>query len=449
MNSAVRVSSVLVLLAPGPLACTGVSPQTERTTLETCEVEGLTVGVSPHVPTVGIVEGVWSGTVDAGRIVYKLDDAQESETNRGGVAPVRLDSPNFRTLLLGLKQERDYSFHLELDLEGRTCRTDEYQLHTGRLETDRKVEVTVVQPALREPGFIVTSSGTSLPNSAFIIDADGDLVWYMEAPSSTTRALLDYAGEYVWMLSLNLLNQGGEMRFVSLDGVTEQRNVPGLDSAHHDFTVLPDGSIAAIAWDTPGVDTESRLLLRSPDGAVTSPFRIGANLYLADSFHANAIHYIPLSDSYTVSDRNPSVFVNVSSAGAVDWQLGGNCAGAPARTRCAPMAWEVTHGHHLTPDGRFVVFNNTYTQSSRILEFQLEVTPSAFEAQVVRDYTGTSSSSNLGDVQRLPGGNTLVTYSASGTIVELDADWQPVQVFATRVGYVNWRPTLYGPPIHL
>ena len=52
----------------------------------------------------------------------------------------------------------------------------------------------------------------------------------------------------------------------------------------------------------------------------------------------------------------------------------------------------------------------------------------------------------MGDVQRLPGGNTLVTYSTDGTIVELDSSWNEVQTFSVRVGYSSWRPTLYGPP---
>ena len=70
-------------------------------------------------------------------------------------------------------------------------------------------------------------------------------------------------------------------------------------------------------------------------------------------------------------------------------------------------------------------------------------------ATMVRDYTGTAASATLGDVQRLPGGNTLVTYSNDGTIVELDPSWNAVQTFSVRVGYSNWRPTLYGPPLRL
>src|SRR4029079_9756386 len=115
---------------------------------------------------------------------------------------------------------------------------------------------------------------------------------------------MDYEGETMWMIALNVLNEGGEMRSVSMDGAQEQRDVAGLAFAHHDFTVIPGGKVAALVWHGPGVDVESDLVIRSPDGTVQSPFTIGGNLYRSDSFHANAIHYLPSDDSFTVADRN-------------------------------------------------------------------------------------------------------------------------------------------------
>jgi hypothetical protein len=90
--------------------------------------------------------------------------------------------------------------------------------------------------------------------------------------------------------------------------------------------------------------------------------------------------------------------------------------------------------------------NNGESGNNHIMEFKLEATPSALSATLVKDYTGSGTGNTLGDVQRLPGGNTLVTYSNEGQIVELDADWNEVQTFAARFGYSSWRPTLYGPP---
>lgn len=412
--------------------------------------------LSTKIPTVGVVEWSLAGSSpSSAQIVYRLNDAASTILNRGGQAPVDLGKANYRTLLLGLKQAADYTFHIEASRDGQACVSPDYVLpRTGSFTEAQSVGVTVTRADEREPGFIVTSSGMSLPSSASIIDADGAIVWYVDGPQSPTRAQLDYEGENLWMLALNLTNQGGEMRYVSMDGEVEQHDVPGLENTHHDFTVMPGGRVAALAWRAPGVDTESDLVIRSPDGTLTTAFGVGENLYLSDSYHANAVHYLPFDDSFTISDRNPNVFVKVSATGSVQWQLGGVCDDAPAGNNCSPQDWQVNHGHQLFEDGTFVLFNNGIFNDgtlapAHVFEFTLNIKPSSFSATLVKDYEGAYTSSNLGDVQRLPGGNTLVTYAGDGKIVELDASWDEVQTFSVRAGYSNWRPTLYGPPLRL
>jgi hypothetical protein len=412
----------------------------------------VTSELSAQIPTVGVVEWSLAGEApSSAKIVYALKDAAPALLNRGGEAPVSLDNASYRTLLLGLKQSSDYTFHIEATRGGATCQSPDYALPTtGTLAGAPSVSVDVTQPARREPGFIVTSSGTFVPDSAYIIDADGEMVWFFPGPLNTCRAQMDYEGNTMWMITCNPINEVGELRSVSMDGAQVSMNVPGFDGAHHDLAVMPGGRVAALVWSTTYNEPPSDLVIRTPDGQVTTAFTIGSNLYQSDLFHANAVHYIPSDDSFTIADRNANVVVKVSSGGVPQWQLGGVCDGAPTGIHCSPQSWQVNHGHHLLDDGTLLVFNNTETYDpAHVLEFQLDDTAAGLGATLVRDYTGTELSATLGDVQRLPGGNTLVTYSNAGTIVELDSSWNEVQTFTARVGYSNWRPTLYGPPLRL
>jgi hypothetical protein len=411
--------------------------------------------------TVGVVEWAVDGVPTEAKIVYELDRAPDGVLNRGGEAPVDLARENYRTLLLGLKQNSSYSFFIEATVDGEVCVSETYSLpETGTLSRAPTFSVSVDTPESREPGFIVASSGyredQENDTTAYIIDSDGEIVWAAPAPPDASRAKMDYEGENMWMLGTNFIGGYGEMRYLSMDGQTGQKDVAGLEPAHHDFTVMPGGKVAAMAWTEVSFEgPESELLIRSPDGTIETAFLIGENLYLPsdDRFHCNAVHYIEEDDSFTISDRYASVLVKVSSGGEVQWQLGGSCAGAPAGAgKCSAQSWTANHGHHLLSDGSFLIFNNSPRDggdNSNVLEFDLVQTESSMTALLVKDYEGTTLSSVLGDVQRLPGGNTLITYSEASQIAEVNADWQIVQTFSGSVGYAEWRPTLYGPPARL
>jgi Arylsulfotransferase (ASST) len=425
-----------------------------------CSFSLITNGVSSMMPTVGVVE--WSTTLSnpkSAQIVYTLNDADPSVLNPGGTAPVDPTRPNYRTLLLGLKQSSDYTFHIEAtDANGVVCRSSDYALPTtGVLTGAPSLSRTASNPSAQAKGFIVTSSGVTYGDYAIIVDADGAVVWYAASPIQCTRARMDYEGVNLWMVGANEDNSGGEMRFVSMDGQTSMTNIAGLAKAHHDFAVLP-GKIAAMEWTTTDVDSESNLVEMNADGSgsPTSLFEIGSNLYLGSSipalaprltYHSNSILYHLTDDSFTIGDRNPNLYVKVSHTGAILWQFGGSCDGAPAGVSdCVPESWQVNHGHDLLDDGTLLVFNNNTSGPSDVREFKLSELDT-LSATPVKDFTwGDLSSPVLGDVQRLPNGNTLIAYSVAGEILEVDPSWAPVQTITGSYGYVDWRETLYGPP---
>jgi len=398
--------------------------------------------LSPAIATVGIV--TWSVAMD------DLDEAhiEFGLTTTGFTleAPVELGAEEHRTLLLGMKGERDYWFRIVARAGAETCRSETFTLTTGPTPNSLP---TIQREVLIEnavaPGFIMSTTGLGGRDAArgpmaFILDADGEVVWWTPAPSGAGSARMNWEGTEMWISAVNNGGIGGEMRRVSMDGLEVEASVAGLEEAHHDFTVLPGGRIVTIMHRDGGC---SRIVQRDPDGTITDVVANVSTLYEpVRDCHPNAIHYHPEDDSFTLSDRNPNLFVKFSRSGELEWQFGGMNALGPFM----PGEWQVNHGHHLLENGNFLFFNNGLgARSSPVLEFELD--PSAGTATQVWSYESDKSSSTLGDVQRLPNGNTLVTYSNAGVMHEVDPDGELVQSLATgSLGYATHRPTLYGPP---
>ena len=415
------------------------------------------------IPTVGIVD--WSvdlPNVTSAKIVFGLQGGTTMMT-----APVDVKTgPNFRTLLLGMKGSKTYAFHVEVSNGSNTCSSAESTVQTGAVSNTvpriTRMAGTSAVPA--QKGFLIWSSGVGMGGGmgggagmAFILDADGDPVWWTTAPAQCSRAKMSYDGQYMWMIGVNVGNQmkdGGEVARVSMDGLTKASKIPGLSNCHHDLTVLPDGKIACMSWIAQSGDQPSDLIEADAQGNVTKVMTLDSNVYAGGSgmgggntYHANAIHYMQSDNTYTIGDRNPNAFLKVSRAGAVLWQFGGSCTGAKA-PKCVPGDWKVNHGHQLLDDGSgtFLFFNNGQSGASTAFEYKLTET-GTFTATKSWSYSPGTSSNVLGDVQRLPGGNTLVSFSVAGVIHELDPSQALVQsTSASAGGYVEWRETLYGPP---
>jgi hypothetical protein len=417
--------------------------------------------------TVGFVEWSAASKPSSAKVVYTLNNAGSSILNKGGTAPVDLTKSNYRTLLLGLKPSSSYTAHVEATFsDDSTCKSADFTVTTTTLSGAPTVTRSAKSATAQANGFIVTTTASTSGNGpAVIIDADGTVVWsYSSTPANCSRVRMDYEGVNMWMMALNVGNSStssGEMRYVSMDGVTSKNAVSGLSAAHHDFTVVKGGIIATLAWAQSGGDQPSQLLeYTTSSGTVKKAFDIGSNLYAggqsalgggSNTYHANSISYHESDDSYTIGDRNPNLYVKATRTGSPVWQFGGSCSGAKA-PKCAAGTWQVNHGQHLLDDGGFVFFSNGAFMSSaasHVFEYTLS-TSGTMAATLVKDYSGSNyHSDSEGDVQRLPNGNTLITYSNKGVIVEVDSSWNVVQTVTSSggaFGYADWRETLYGAP---
>jgi len=246
------------------------------------------------------------------------------------------------------------------------------------------------------------------------------------------------------MTSLNVQNSGGQVKIVDMDG-GNATTVSGLTTAHHDLTAIP-GGFATVIWTTTGMDVPCSLIERADDGTMKTIIANVNTVYNSNTFHTNSIHYYPSDNTYTLGDRNPNLYVKVSRTGTLLWQLGGSNPKDMSKFFSGTGTWSVNHGHHLTADGTFYLFNNGTSGASTVRGFKLNT--SSMTATSSFTYSGsTITSMVLGDVQSLPNGNILVTGSTSGQLTEVTTGSQVVATFKfSSLGYSEYRDSLYGPP---
>ncbi len=163
-----------------------------------------------------------------------------------------------------------------------------------------------------------------------------------------------------------------------------------------------------------------------------------------DLCHANAIRYDRFDGSFTVSETNRYLLLKISDEGSLDWILGGSDGDFSGEA-----SWTREYGHQMTGPNRVLIFSNgAATSSVNALAFELDLDTDEMTAENVRSYNGQLASNVMGDVQRLPGDNTLITYSIAGFMHEVDEDGGLVRSIhlSGPSGFAQWRPTLYGPP---
>ena len=382
--------------------------------------------VSASAPgTVGIVTWSIDSVVPESAVIeFGLDRSY------GLRAPVDLTEPDYRTLLLGMKPSRAYHFRVLVTAGARTYASDDYVIETGPLTSAVAVgDLNVVDAAAYEPGFIVASYWYGPDDSvAFIVDADGDVVWWYQTELlGIARARMSEDGKNLWIVSAS--NFGEPLVRVSLDTLDSQT----YEGTHgsHDITPVSGATMAYLEYSATMADTIVEI---EPSGTATPIF--DPTEYLNGSGHANALRYSQREDVYVMTDVTQDILV-VNRDGSLGWRISEILADGIATLGGSQ------HGQHLLDDS-ILIFANEWgsERASAAAEYD-------FLGQRVWLYESGEYSSNLGDVQRLPGGNTMVTY-ANASIVqqvtpagELVMQWQVENAW---FGYTLWRETLYGPP---
>jgi hypothetical protein len=365
------------------------------------------------------------GTLTSASIEFGLD------TTYGMTAPVDMAAMEHRTLLLGMKPAKTYHFRVVASDGTSTYQSMDYTVETGPATTLIPLDFEITDAAKHQGGFIIGSFWQGTANGrVFIVDGDGDIVWwYEDGPTSIARARMSADGKNMWMITAD--NAGQPVQRVSMDTLDAQTYMSAVGS--HDITPIEGDKMAFLEYAESDCDSIFEI---TPDG-MTLEVWDSQSAVQGSGCHGNALRYSKAEDSFTFSDVSTDVF-GVSRAGELLWKL----------SDIVPTgndAWQgVQHGHHLLA-GSIVIFANrgVSMSESSIIEYDLESGAELF------DFSSGDFSQNLGDVQRLPGGNTLVTFSNDSIIKEIDPAKNVVLEInggGSRFGYSLWTDTLYGPP---
>ncbi len=407
------------------------------------------------VSDIEIVPSDAIATVVTVRWTTDEDVASWIRTDAGVETPATTGTEH-EAVVLGLTAEADHDVDIVVD--GETAET--VTLTTGALPGEL--------PALSGGGegndrwlAVPLLGSVTMP---VILDPAGEVVWYWPDDSGLdvyrVRPSLD--GTAI------LYNQGSvsgdpeadsAIVRVALDGSTSERiAVPYLA---HDFVELSDGTLGALTVKYDEVDgTEIKgnaIVETAPDGTQSEVWSAldcfdPATDWGDDSEYgwtfANALDYDPDLDRYYVSLRNFSTIVAIDRAtGDCLWGFGGvgndfDISGS-----------SFLHEHQFeVMDDKLLVFDNDGAEGQVSRVVQYDVDWDARTAELSWTYTAdpTVYSFVLGDVARLDGGDTVVTWSVGGQIDRVDAEanllWRLNTSVGTAFGFDTVMPSPYGSP---
>jgi hypothetical protein len=412
-----------------------------------------TSSTSTRIPTVGIVTfttdlaGMSEAHIDFGR-----------DTNYGMTAPVDLAATDHRTLLLGMKPSNMYHYRVVASSPSGQCTGTDNTVMTGARATGLPtLDIMTNNAAALAGGFLVTGqyqgSGSGGMAPAYILDADGDIVWWFMIAGNVTGARMSYDGKFMWINSANVPeSQGAVVHKVSMDGMSDENLSSSFTGMNHQLTVLPDETIVFYAYNS-SITCED-IKERSPTGTVrtivnslTAQGLTRADCSTMPCCHVNMVEYSAEDDTVVFSDLDHNSYTKVRRNGEVVWVLGGTTSDFTGTAQ----TWSRQHGIDVLGLNRFLFFNNgNATSGSVAIEILLDLT--AMTTTRPWTYTAMPTIPNqvMGDVQRLDNGNTIVAYSTQGVLHEVNATGQLLQEInwplGGAFGYIQKRKTLYGAP---
>jgi hypothetical protein len=409
---------------------------------------------STKIGTVGIVTFTTTlSNPTSAQIDFGLD------TTYGLTAPVSLSAASYRTLLLGMKPSKMYHYRVSVTNASGTCTGGDNTIMTGAQPngTLPTLTVTTANASAVYKGFIVTGAYIQSGGApAYILDSDGTPVWWYTAMNSDACGpRMSYDGQYMWIASANVPDSTNtdHVHRVTMDGLTDTDFSTAFAHHSHQVTPMPDGSVAFYTTGSNGCDDVKVL---PPNATPSTAATLVVNAKTAHggsgACHLNNIEYSPTDDALIFSDLDNSCLTKVDrKTGATIWVLNGGSPSGVMNTFTGDSYVGGEHGFHIISVmngvNDILLFNNNSGHgSSQALEFTLD--QGTKMSKKIFTYTPSPAINVmvLGDVQRLPNGNTIVDFGTGNYIHEVTSSGTVVQTIKSSgaFGFFEKRASLYG-----
>ncbi len=264
----------------------------------------------------------WSVNVSIDSAVI---DFGRDQSNFEFQAPVDLTQANYKTLLLGMKQNTTYYVRITAQGGGKTYVSPVSMVKSGFLPNGLPVFTKTDSDAsalYAGGGFTVNCIGLAgspgLPGQtgksvAFILDKDGELVWALDITSTAatqcSRARMSYDGQSMFAGNFANSSTNGVVYRIGMDGMGTGTtwNLPGRS---HDFALLPNGNVVYFAMNNMMANTT-----KSPESVMELNVSTGSSTKIYDETtdfgtlitsgmgmaHTNHITYSPDMQAVTIS----------------------------------------------------------------------------------------------------------------------------------------------------
>ena|GEM_PF-5143742 len=426
-----------------------------------CQPESVitAVGLSDEVATVVVVDVELEGG--------------EHWLEYGVTQQLGLSTPNWTETgahsipLLGLPQATDVYIRLMRDNEGRVEEGPLSVVRTGTLPAWVPfVETTGELP----DGFVLLSALGGPTTSILIVNQDGQVVWYRSldedvvvtdaqfaiAPPERDFEVLSLVSDQDYTVDISAI-----LRFNSRGEMVASVDTP---MAHHSFTQGPGEDLSWIAADVREIDGIGPVVgdqIVRFNGVEAIPVRSTWDLYgppdaeeLAlyedyleigeDWTHANHLVWDEDRGHYLLSLRNKHDVFALSKSGTVEMVVG------DAHGWNFEPSTSVMHEQHapVWAGEDTMLLLNQESRGTRVVELELDSESHTAEATWSYGLDDGAKMYVLGNVARIPSGETLVNWGSRGVVQWLDEGKSLQWTLESELGHffasARWVADLYG-----